>query len=236
MTLALNKLSYTDLPIMPKTGDVELSRYYAKLADIFKRMSGDTTTPGNRIITLDDLNDSLFRPSRWRDYNVGAVTLGTAASAPDLVAYNGSTIMMPAFDGSVTTEQLYGSIELNHDYEEGTDIFFHVHWAPTTATAGNVVWQLEYTMLRSGLVSTATTIRRQEASPAVAWKMLTTELPKIDGTNLKLGDQFVFRLFRNPTYNSGGLNDTYPADVVVATVGLHVQVDGLGSKRKSEKN
>ena len=235
MTVELGKLSYTNLPITPKTDNLELRRYYEKMADMFNRMSGNGD-PEERVVTVGDLNDSLFNPDRWVDYNVGAVTLGTAASAPDNVAYNGTTIVMPAFDGGVTTEQMYGCIELNHDYKEGSDIFFHVHWCPTTANTGNVVWQLEYVILRTGFVSTATTVQVLDPASGVAWKLHKAELPRINGANLKMSDQFTFRLFRDPTYNSGGIADTYPNDAVVATVGLHVQVDGFGSKQKFTKN
>lgn len=168
----------------------------------------------------------------WNDINIGSIGLGTGASAPDNVAISSTSILVKAFDGNVTTEQLYGAVELLHGYKEGTDISPHIHWLPTTNGTGNVRWQLEYVISdhdNPALVS-STTITVDSSATGIAWKETVSEFPDISGTNLKIGNQFAFRLFRVPT-----APDDYPSDAAVLTVGIHYQQNTLGSATEFDK-
>ena len=164
----------------------------------------------------------------WEDENAGAVTLGRGASAPDLVQVNSGTIYLPGFDGVNTTEQLFSSIEIPHSYREGSDLVFHVHWAPTDGNAGNVLWQLTYCITRDTAVQAGeTTIEIQQAAPAVAWEQNRADFPTINGAALLIGDQLDFRFFRDPSDE----DDTYESDAIVKTIGFHFEKDTVGSRQ-----
>jgi hypothetical protein len=139
--MALEKLLFMSMPARPKTFEAELDRFYIQVQQAFRRLAGEFSS-ADRVITAGDFHNQflLSETTRWVDFNVGAVSLGTGASAPGLIQLNGSNIYVLGFDGNVTSEQVFGSIEIDHMYKEGTDILFHVHWMPTTATAGNVKW------------------------------------------------------------------------------------------------
>jgi hypothetical protein len=164
--------------------------------------------------------------TKWNDINVGiGFTLGSSAPSLDIIT---GAIRVYSFDGTGPTNQAYASIELLHDYKEGTDIYPHLHWTPTTAAAGNVKWQLEYNVVSPGdAISGSTTISVVTAAGGI--KLTNSEFsPAISGTNRKVGDQIMFRLFRN---SSDG-DDTYADPAGLVSFGVHYQVDDIGSKNR----
>jgi hypothetical protein len=167
----------------------------------------------------------------YRDDNVAGIALGVSANAPDPIAWNSTAIYVRAFDGNATTEQIFGAMEINHDYKEGTDLYPHVHWAPTDANSGNVVWQLTYEIREGTTVAETDTITVTDAAGGTAWEEMRADFDAIDGTGITIGYQFVFRLFRDP----GHASDTYAHDAALLTFGLHYQVDGWGSRSLTAK-
>lgn len=175
----------------------------------------------------------FFPGYNYNDINLGSVSLGTGAGAPDNVTISSSGLIVKGFDGNVTTEQIYGSVEILHSYQEGTDIIPHVHWMPTTANTGNVKWQLEYALFKNNgtVTSTTTTITVSSSANGLAWEGILAAFSIISGTNITIGDQLVFRFFRNPTDGA----DNYGDDAAVNTIGFHFKQNTLGSRQISSK-
>lgn len=167
----------------------------------------------------------------YQDINFEALSLGTGASAPDLINVFGTGgIKGLGFDGNVTLEQVYGGGEMLHDYKEGTDISFHVHWMPTTNTAGDVKWNLEYSWYNAETdaeIPAPQTISVVQSSGGDDWKAHVIEFPTISGIGKKIGSHLKFRFYRNPSDGA----DTYPDDAVLDSIGVHYQVDSDGSRQ-----
>lgn len=166
----------------------------------------------------------------WDDINVSSLALGTGASAPTIVNIASSTIRSYAFNGSTSViDELHGSLELLHNYEEGTNIIPHVHWMPRTNDSGNIKWQLEYIWINNNGVpmSSSTTISVVVPSGGVAWIPKITPFDEIVGSGKIIGSRFVFRIFRNPMDSE----DTYSNDAVFTDFGVHYQVNSLGSRQ-----
>jgi hypothetical protein len=163
----------------------------------------------------------------WKDSNVAGAGLGRGATPPDFVNYNSTGIFLPSFDGSATTEQLFGTIELQHDYHEGEDIVPHIHWMPVNGNAGNVNWQMSYAVIEDGNETpiVAADINTIVAAPGVAWRSSRTDFAAISSANLAIGQQIAFRLFRDPTDS-----DTYASDAMLLTFGIHYPIDTVGSR------
>jgi hypothetical protein len=186
-----------------------------------KEVSGSSAASGT------DLNSPV-----WLDDNEAGVALGTAASAPDPINWRGGTIIVRGFNGAgVLVESLYGGIEINHNHLVGSAILPHVHWAPVDATAGSVRWHLTYEILEGNDIISANTISVTQASPGIAWHEKRADFPAIPGTGLTFGEQMLFRLFRDPADPA----DTYGNDAAVLTLGIHYQVDQMGSRTLSIK-
>lgn len=171
--------------------------------------------------------------SNVEDVNFGAGTLGKGAAEPDNVTISSTSIVLKGFDGNVTTEQLYGAVELPHSFKSNTNLAPHVHWMPVDTNVGNVKWQMEYFIATDGgnAISTSNIVTVSTSTTGIAWQPFRSDFTSISGTSLIYGQQVAFRFFRNPTDSA----DTYPSDAVVETVGFHYTQDSLGSYSVTKK-
>jgi len=172
----------------------------------------------------------------WEDANVGAFLLaGPASTLPDEDEYKDST----GTDTGITTfafapgEGVDGSIEIPHDYKEGTDIVFHVHFQIIAAPAGatdNVKFQLIHSLGVGGAVLAAASTIVIEDTVDTQYEFYRFDFPAIDGSAFNMGDQFLFRLDR-----IAASADEFAGDCLVATVGFHYEADTIGSRQITTK-
>lgn len=179
---------------------------------------------------IDYLENISTNAIVWNDINIDVTSAAVGANAPDLVAILGGGIYARGFDGQATMEQVFAAQELLHDYNEGTDIRPHVHWMATTTSTGSVEWNMEYSWQNledsDNLFPTASTISVISASTGVKWFTKTAAFGAVDGTSKKIGSHFILRVYRNPASS----NDTYADDAVLLGIGLHYQVNSMGSR------
>jgi len=165
----------------------------------------------------------------WNDINISLVPPQGGAAAPAIIAFNGdANLDCYAFSGTnPTPDEIHSSLEILHDYLEGSDLNFHIHWYPTTAAVGNVKWNLRYTWFNRGTVpGAATTVSVVEATSGVAWQEETSGFT-ISGAGMTMGSRFVFSIFRDAT----DPQDTYAANAAVTDTGIHYERDGFGSRQ-----
>lgn len=180
---------------------------------------------------LGGLRASTFRPGvdgTWVDFNFGVGALTRGSAAPNLISLGATSIEVLGFDGVNTLEQVSASIEMDHNWKEGSIVKPHLHWLPATAAAGSVKWQLEWVVVDDdSTLGASATLAVLQAAPGVAWQMQRADFADINLAGYDIGTQFFLRLFRDPTDG----DDDYGADAALATFGLHVQVDTLGSRQ-----
>jgi len=159
--------------------------------------------------------------------------IGRWANAPDLINLNSTSIKIAAFNGAATLEEVSSHKELNHNYQEWTDLSFHIHRAPTTTGTGNVKWFLEYYITDGNwpTVKATGTITVTSAASGTAWDTTIGSFWTITWTSFTIWDQVSLRLYRDPT----DAEDTYWADAVVKTFGYHYKVDTMGSRQLTSK-
>lgn len=168
----------------------------------------------------------------FKDLNVSGSALGTGPSAPTKVALNSTNIRGYSFNGTAITDELHGSFEIPHEYKEGSAIYPHLHWRTTTANAGNVKWQLEYSWLAAeSIITGSTTISAIDPATGIAWQEIISTFPAISGTGKLIQGKFEFRLFRDPT----DIADTYADGAYLCDIGFHYEVDAIGSKQITTK-
>lgn len=170
----------------------------------------------------------------YRDINLSGGSLTPAgAAAPDQINFIDANLQAYAFDGGVLTERLYGSLEMQHDYKEGSDIEIHVHWTPTDTTGGNVVWQIYYSWANVGdTYATPTLIAASPtAAGTVAWANKYTSVGVISGAGKTINSQLSFQIFRDPA----NVGDTYTGDAALVQFGVHYQCDTTGSRTNMAK-
>jgi hypothetical protein len=206
-------------------------RWVQYFQELFSLMG---TPPNYSEFEADGTLRAYGNATCWKDIDIDLSPQTSGGSVPSLIAVNGDAyITARAFAGTgATVEQLGGSKELFHEMLFGTDIIPHVHWAPTTADAGNVKWQLRYMLVnRNGVYGSGVTTSVTDAAPGVAWKGLRSNFPAISTVGVLAGSRIMFTLFRNPADAA----DTYAHPVIAPNFGVHVQVDMLGTHTVDDK-
>ena len=198
-------------------GNLDLS---ANNATDFSRFESDWTLEFNGAATV------------WRDNNMGAAQLSRPASSqPDLVNFvdeNGADTGIQTYWFAVW-EKVHGSFEMQHDYKQGSDFTFHVHWQGITVPTGtdNVQWRLTYTLMRDdSTLDAVTTIDSPDDTISTQYMAIRSDFAAITGTDYLIGDQFLFTLER-----VAATWDAYAGDAVIATAGLHYEIDTVGSRQ-----
>lgn len=176
----------------------------------------------------------IFEPS-YKDINIGgpilAVIPGQQPDRDEFVDSLGSDTGISTYAIAIG-EGVEGNFELQHDYEEGTDLIFHVHWQGIAAPTGtdNVKWQLTYTVSRNGSVLASASTITVESTFDTQYQFVISSFSAISGTTYKFGDQFLFKLER-----VAADGDAYAGDALIATLGVHYKVDTLGSAQITNK-
>lgn len=174
----------------------------------------------------------------WKDINIGSAMLSKpAASQPDEVQFvdeDGANTGIYTL-GFAIGQKVSGIFEMQHDYKEGSDFTFHVHWQGIAAPSDtdNVQWRLTYTLLRdSTTLDAVTTVDSADTAIDTRYNSYRTDVVVIDGstagnngTSVLIEDQFLFTLERVAATGA-----VYLGDAVVATVGVHYEVDTIGSR------
>lgn len=167
----------------------------------------------------------------WKDVNIGGYSLSTIpAQVPDVVQFVDNLGANTGIytRGFVVGEAVSGALEIPHDYKQGSDITPHVHWQGITAPTGtdNVQWQLTYTVSRNGNTLVPTTTITIETGIDTQYEFNISSFVAITGTSFQIGDQFLFSLER-----IAATVDEYGGDALIATFGIHYEVDTVGSRQ-----
>lgn len=121
-------------------------------------------------------------------------------------------------------EEMFFTLQLPHNWKEGSTIYPRVHWTPSTTTGGSVKWNLDYSWADLDTVSPATfptvsTISGVSAGSHIMNQHILTKLDNgipntgIDGTGKHSSSVLICRAWRDPndaddtyTENAGGLS------------------------------
>jgi hypothetical protein len=188
--------------------------------------TGKTTfeSTGHQVMT----NDATV----WEDANFDPTMLTGGGNLPSQILFASTSLVIAGFSGS-RTDIVYATIEIPHcaklnaPGETTVKCSFHAHIYPTNTAGGNTRWGLEYLFTKEGVaVTTSTTIYKTVTLGTTAWAKQTFEFDDITVPE-ELGSQFHWRFFRL----GGDALDTSTADVAVGTVGLHYEIDSIGSRQ-----
>ncbi|NCT18642.1 MAG: hypothetical protein COZ75_05975 [Flavobacteriaceae bacterium CG_4_8_14_3_um_filter_34_10] len=131
-------------------------------------------------------------------------------------------------DGS-GIEAMSFSLQLPHNWKEGSTIHPHIHWVPRNSGTGNVQWNLDYSWAdldtTTPKVFPATTTSSVIASGPFVQNMhlltpLTTGDVGIDATGKHISSVLVCRIWRD----SGLAGDTYNQDAGGLSMDFHITI------------
>jgi len=159
----------------------------------------------------------------WDDLRAPATAINPPgqASDPDWDAIEGGWL----FDAA-STEVLFVIMQFPHTYKEGSNIRPHVHWEPTDANSGNVVWRMEYKWYNVNGTRPGSWTQEDitDAADGTSGKHQIAAFTEIDGTGMGLSSLFVWKISRI----GGDASDTYGVDARMMEIDIHFQVDTPG--------
>ena len=219
-------------------GGISDERYHLSSSDyndkIVNRRFGDVTLGNYTEFESDGTIRSVGEALTYRDELPSYITPVSGAAAPDLVTHTigGVQRYLYSFDGNNTQEILSGSFEIPHDYAYGQPIEVHIHCRPSTTNLGTIKFFFDWEHSPSQSFPIAQTSLQlidtnlQITSNKQYWHLLSSFgfLPNI---GFNLGDKIGFNLRRTPT----NALDTYPNDVLLEQIALHVPCDTAGSRQ-----
>ena len=167
----------------------------------------------------------------WDDLRFPAQAINPAgAAAPPTVDTDDGTLEFSASQQNI----IAGVAQLPHTWKEGSTIFPHIHWCPTTTNVGNVYWRFEYEIQnRNGTFVGYTTSNTIAASDGTAEKHLTHHLTAagIDMTGKEISCIMKWRLSRM----GAEVTDTFTGTARLLEFDIHYQIDTLGSAEEMTK-
>lgn len=180
----------------------------------------------------------------WDDLMIPGTSVKTTGTSPPSLAggfAGDNTLDLYVFDGVNTLEQVFFTIQMPHNWKQGSTIYPHVHFSPTSTNTGDtaervVRFGFEYTWANIGGTFGATNTLNLDSDPFVPntsqWAhLLCKNATGIDGAGMTLSSMLVCRLFRNPDDAA----DTYPQDVAFLQFDMHYEIDSLGSETEFAK-
>ncbi len=190
-------------------------------------------------------NEVVHNPAYWDDIRVPVTSTRKGASKmPGFgkILDNGSGsqgVFAELFSHS-TEEELYFSVQLPHNWKQGSDLHAHVHWSPVTngAAGEKVCWGLEYSIQEVHGVFPSTVIAYNDTAALdedlIADKHYLTEIVEIDMSGVdSVSPMLVCRVFRDATGTGG--TDSYTNDAALLEFDFHYQIDTIGSRTEYTK-
>lgn len=184
----------------------------------------------------------MEQAAKWDDLRVVLDNGTNGATFDYLTGSTGPQIYY--FRESAGTDMMSFTVQLPHNWKEGTTIYPHLHWLPrTTAAIGNVEWKFDYSwanydpttpeIFPAITTTTVTAIPPAGGFTARAHTItpLTTGNAGIDGTGKKISSILICRIWRKADNSA----DTYYYDAGVLFMDFHLQIDGWGSKTEFVK-
>ena len=171
----------------------------------------------------------------YNDANVGGMALRPGVTTPPVTQWVDNVGANTGIYGLgfAALDEANGSIEIPHDYKEGTDIVFHIHWGSNDAPSETdyVKWQLTYVVVGHGdTTPPPPTPIVVEVEHDTRYEHFISNFPTISGSTFKIGDQVNFNLKR-----IAAAGDAYAGVAIAETIGFHYQCDTLGSRAITSK-
>lgn len=211
----------------PYTRDEADKRFVRIQPDGTVRIGSST---GYLNIATDGTVTLVGSATTWEDLRVPLSAIKTgAANAPDFAKVRdnggGSTGVYAYLFDAGTREDVFFACQMPHEWEEGSDLFFHFHWMPTTTGAGTVVWGIEYTWANIDAVMGNTTVAvTGDAAAGVAWTHQMSNQITVTGAGKTSGSMLLCRAYRD----AASPGDTYAADAALLEVDFHYAVNSFG--------
>jgi len=195
--------------------------------------SSTNLTQTNLQGVIEELNSKIgtiqFNGDGWKD-NVSVLTdTGDANTRPAYYAIGESSQYFCYHFADNKTQFLQSIFHINHDIKQGTPMYPHIHWFPSSTSTGVVLWELECNIIKGhgqgdvlGAISKTYTRRIFVNGNGLAYEHMVAEVDDVDALPYSEPDSIVVitlkRIGQDPL-------DTFVGDAGAMMVDLHYQSD-----------
>ena len=170
------------------------------------------------------------QPGSWNSISIaGSMMINDGITGPNISNIIGS-LKTYTFSHNATQE-LYFTLNVPHDYAEGTDIVPIITYFSTTTNQGIVVWAIDYVWVNINAALTTPTTIAGVGSVATIYKNITSEFNTLSGSGKTISSSIICRLYRDGTNSA----DTYPDNVGLISCSFKYQLSGIGSSQMTSK-
>ena len=213
--------------------DIDVIYYWDLSSQLWKCLRYMKTFGDESIDGIKTFTDIPVHPSIWRDLtgDISGAKLG--ANAPSWDSFVGG-ISHYAFSASQMKE-IQASYHVQHDWDNTTPMYVHIHWSPSSTASGTVRWGFEITKAKGygrGAFTTTNTIYVEQSASGVDRDHLIAECDVsqvIAAADLEVDGVITIRAFRDADH----ANDTYPDKVFGIFCDLHYQTKFYGTWQKN---
>ena len=191
------------------------------------------TKAGNAVSAFQNWLVALYNKNSWstfwEDLRFPATGINpTGAVGP--MTFDTTNIGFLA--AAASTQSIAMIAQMPHSWKEGTLIYPHIHWEPTTAGAGNVLWGMDYKWTNVGETEpVAWTTTGVVSAAGGAFKHQIASFPALDGSGKTISSILSIKIYRV----GGDTLDTYGADALLKEFDIHYESDELGSRTSLSK-
>ena len=138
-------------------------------------------------------------------------------------------------DGAI--DELFFCFHPNHDYRAGTNIYFHVHWAPSNTNTGTCEFMVEYSYasMQTGtptysVFPAVSTLQILQAGSGTAETHQVAESTTFLPSGFETDGLLLARLYRDA--RGANANDTYAGDAWILTADIHYEVGQIATENR----
>ena len=133
------------------------------------------------------------------------------------------------FRNGAGVEAMSFTVQLPHNWKEGTTIYPHIHWVPRASGSGNIQWNLDYSWADLDETTPATFPAITTSSVVISGPFtennhllskLTSGNVGIDGTGKKKSSVLICRIWRDSSVSG----DTYNNDAGGLSIDFHISL------------
>lgn len=201
----------------------------ASLATTTLDVSGTGTI--NKVRTAD----FALSDTGWEDITAD-LSAGKAvgANAPTWATFRNG---IEAYSFSAgTMNEVWITFHVKHDYAPGTNIYPHIHWAPSTTSTGVVRWGLEYSWAKGhdqeAFPASTTIYLEHTISEDKQYQHIITEVTDAQAfgsDDIETDGLLLVRIFRDAADSA----DTFPDVVFGLTADIHFEVSQIATPNKA---
>ena len=192
--------------------------------------------PSDLIIDCGTDKTLVLERGVYGDLTLSLAQGRTPANSPTFAKVTddgaGSTGVFAWHFSPTQVNEVHVNKEFSHDVKLNGFFDIHIHWCPTTTGAGNVRLEVEYiTVALDGTIGNTITVQVTAPASGTAYHMEMTEMVTLSASSRGISDQVFMRVARL----GNDAADTYAGDVVISTVGIHYEIDTIGSRQEYVK-